>query len=117
MAYRYLPANDEEQVIVEKYFPAIKIEGNKGDELTIHYLGICLADDSEPILYEMIKSYSVKEKFGKTYLIIEGRTGDKKKIRISGFQASVEKIVNVFNNYYMRHLAAREHQEAKQVEE
>jgi Zn-dependent protease with chaperone function len=116
LAYRYLPANAEEEAHVVKHFPEVRLEDKKGRELVINFRGVKATEKEVDIEFEAIKSCSTKDSLGQHYLTINYRLDGKnanRTFRISGFGTPVPQVLETFNQYYGRHQVSRKYHESK----
>lgn len=119
LAYRYLPAGEQETAIVLKHFPCVEFEDKKGNKLSINYKHVHHSKWAEPILFEEMGKCAASESFGTKYLTIhytrDGKNADEK-FSLSGYKESAEALMEHFKNYYTRHLASREFQKEREQE-
>ncbi|MEM8947407.1 MAG: M48 family metallopeptidase [Planctomycetota bacterium] len=112
LTYRYLPENQEQMELVVKYFPARAFTGKK-NELDFDYEKVKLSSWAEPILWSRIKDCSMNDG---GVLEISSKNAKTKKIKTREFGAQAQEVVEVFNQYYTRYLAAREYKKKKEAE-
>ena len=115
LAYRYLPDNDMEKTIVEKYFPPVKISSRKDNyNITFDYEKISCSEWRDPIYYSNIKDPDVTESMMKEYIVFKLHKDSashkgKVKVCISKMREEPDKIIELFNLYYSRHNTAIEY--------
>lgn len=117
LAYRYWPANEQEEAIVLKHFPGVEFVDKKGNRLAINYKHVHFSKWSAPIGFDDVVKCTASESLGTKYLTIqyarEGKKADEK-FALSGFPEGAEAILEHFKQYYTRHLASREFQKERQ---
>ncbi len=115
LAYRYLPNDNHERAVVEKYFPSVKVKSkNETAHMVFDYEKITYSEWNGPVYYKSIKDVETTESMMKKYIIfaLEKNTPNHKskaKLCISKMQKSPNEIVDVFNLYYSRHMTAIEY--------
>ena len=115
LAYRYLPDNDTDKAIVEKYFPPVKISSKKGDyNIIFDYEKVSCSEWRDPVYYSNIKDPDVTESLMKEYIVFKLHKDSashkgKAKFCISKMTQESDKIIEVFNLYYNRHNTAIEY--------
>ena len=115
LAYRYLPSDNHERVIVEKYFPVVKILSKNGkSHITFDYEKISYSEWSSPVYYSNIKDSEVTEFMMKKYLVLKLEKDSpthkgKAKMCISKMEKDPTQIAEVLNLYYLRYATAIEY--------
>ncbi len=113
LPYRFLPETDEEKEIVRKAFPQVSFEGKDGT-LEIDYEKVAFDPWHDPIYYREISNCQLND--NNVLQISYERTGiQKESIKISRFaKPTQEEVLDAFNHYYTRYLAAVDYQQQKQ---
>lgn len=112
LAYRFLPETEDQIAIVLKLFPGRKFEGKKG-QVEFDYEKVSLSTWSDPIYWNKITGCTMNDN---TVLEIQSEGAKKQKIKTSEFGGSAQELIEVFNQYYTRYLAAKEYQSQKLAE-
>jgi Zn-dependent protease with chaperone function len=105
LPYRFLPASAEEQAVVETAFPALSFAAKDGT-LTIDYAKVHDSTWDEAIHFSNIANCTLEEQ---NRLLIQSEQGGKRKhlIAFKRFEKSLQReILDAFQRYYGRHLAA-----------
>ncbi|MEI7832563.1 MAG: M48 family metallopeptidase [bacterium] len=122
LAYRYEPANEEEQAIVLKYFPpvAFSLKGDK--RFLITYAGFLPAEDTELISWDRVYDLKYEDGMGSDILTItfneKAMVGLKtRKVKLPGIKKEREQFKAVLGKYWRRHQIMRKIQyEEKKAE-
>lgn len=114
LAYRFRPDGEEQQRVVEKYFPPVCFEGASGARIALDFAQVHHSEWPEPIPLDKIEECKGDESFGKNYLCITHRApGAGKSVTVklctSALPDGGSAFLDGFSNYYGRHLAAKEH--------
>ena len=104
LAWRYAPATEEERQIVEKHFPAARVETKSADgALEVNFARIHFSEWPSAIGYGDIKECSVRESFGRKFLTLKLTNGAKNvEIPLHRF-ANADEAVALFERYNARH--------------
>lgn len=110
LAYRYLPRNDEERALVEKFFPARSFVLKDGGELRLTYEGVRTAD-GQFVLFAELFSVTVDEGNFRhdlilNYLMDLKRDAKKIKLRALGNSAAQAQFKETFGRYWGRYQSA-----------
>lgn len=109
LAYRFLPANDQERAIVEKDFPLWQVDGKDG-LLTLDYEKVQHAPWPDAIYYREITNCQMTE-HGVLQIHYTRQGKHMKSIKTRRFTGTGEqRIADAFARYYGRYLAAAEYQ-------
>ncbi|MES2072774.1 MAG: M48 family metallopeptidase [Pseudomonadota bacterium] len=111
LAYRYEPANEEEQAIVLKYFPTIAFDLKKEQQIVISYAGVTPPGQDE-IPWDSVHKTKYEDGLGGDVLTIEhpekGFFGAKTtKIKLPGLGKQKEQFKAAFGHYWQRHQVMR----------
>ena len=114
LAWRLLPANEEEKRLVLARFPRAVFRDKKGREASVDFDRWQMPDWAEPILFKHIISLQVKNSWVGELLTIKHHTADSpKQIRTrckpGRFRGERGNLLAVFNRYYSRHKTAEAH--------
>lgn len=117
LAYRYLPSNDEERELVERFFPEVTFANKSGDVgVRMDYAGLRYEKWDSDLAWDEIKSVQLDDNtFGGqtlTLRLVDGKPT--MKIPLGKLQGSKE-VVPTFESYYGRAVAAKEYLESQQV--
>lgn len=118
LAYRYEPANEEEQALVLRYFPPVEFSLKEGKAIQVTYAGWILPDESEPVPWDRVATYEYEDGMMSDVLTIKhpekGMLGAKStKVKLPGIKKVREEFKNVSGHYWHRHQVMR-HQQALQ---
>lgn len=105
LPFRFLPSNEQEQAIVEKAFPLVRLEGWDG-ALVIDYEKVVHASWPDPILFQEIVNCEVEQQ-GKLLIHFNRGSNRTRFITLNRFQTP-EPPLEVFQRYYGRYLSAVE---------
>jgi hypothetical protein len=114
LAYRYLPANDNERAHVERFFPPVSIAG-KEQAIDIDCEQLRYGEWPSALPWSAITQMAVKEKTfrGKVLSVsIEGEGSTKtRELPLTKLAEPEEAVLAVIGRYYARARAAKEHNE------
>ena len=104
LAWRYAPATDEERQIVEKYFPAVRVESKKADaSLAIDFASVRFSEWDTAVGYGDIKECGIRESLGRKFLTLK-LAADKKKVEIPLHRfANSDGVMALFERYNARY--------------
>lgn len=116
LAYRYEPANEEEQALVLRYFPPVEFSLKEGKAIQVTYAGWILPDETEPVSWDRVATYEYEDGMMSDTLTIKhpekGMLGAKStKVKLPGIKKVREEFKNVSGHYWHRHQVMR-HQQA-----
>ena len=110
LAYRYLPANDEELAIVVEFFPEQTYQGKQGP-LVIDFEKMRYCKWPDSVLFEEITNLTLIEG---VLQINSGRNGKKtRNVPMRKFGKAQQEVLDAINRYFGRYMAARAYQESK----
>lgn len=120
LAYRYMPANEQEAAIVLKHFPGVEFIDKKGNKLVINHMHAHFSKwEGGAIAFDEMTECTSKDGISSKYIAIaytrDGNTYSDN-LPLSGFNQSAEELMEHFKNYYARHLASREFKKEKEAE-
>jgi hypothetical protein len=112
LAYRYLPQDDAERAIVEKYFPAQLFALKGGNALTVSCDGLMLPKEQKLVGWEEISNVEYEDGYLgdvlKLTLTEKGTFGHKtNKVKLAGIKAQREQVKAALGQYWHRHKVAR----------
>lgn len=114
LAFRYRPANDEERALVERFFPPCDFSDGKEYAVRITYEGLVIPRCDVPLLrFEHIVKATIENRSFVNELRLEYQlAGAKKtaKVNLRKLGKQAEAVNAVFNHYWLRDQAARQHQ-------
>ncbi|MCX6119746.1 MAG: M48 family metalloprotease, partial [Proteobacteria bacterium] len=107
LAYTYLPANDHEKLIVERYFPELIFAGSGSHRLKINYEFIHYNGWKEPVLLSNIQAISHSDQWFMDKLFLEQFDSIPKKqrvqaIKINKFSKQKAEIISKISLYHQR---------------
>ena len=111
LAWRLLPANEEETAHVLKHFPHAVFRRKDGREATLDFDRWRLPEWTEPIFFRDIAKLEVKDSWGKKRLTVTHRqVGKTKPVKTKCypglFKGEKGDLLAVFGHYYSRHKTA-----------
>jgi Zn-dependent protease with chaperone function len=109
LAYRYLPSNDEERVLVEKHFPKKTFQSKKENlGWRMSYLGL-ESFGGEQIFFRDVASAQVDDSTFSAGLTVVFKSGQKTKVKFNeiGDAKAVEEFKQLFANYWQRDSSAQ----------
>lgn len=112
LAYRYLPANDEERMLVEKFFPARTFALRRGRSVVVTFDAVALPAHDKTLAWDNVKNIGYEEGMLGDILTItlteKGVLGSKTvKTRLWGIRARRDELRTALGQYWYRHRAAR----------
>jgi hypothetical protein len=113
LAYRYEPANEQEQRHVEKHFPPLTFASKpEGAEVALDYAGLAASDWEAKVAFEQVKSAKLEERMFKKYLDLKlkdgGMWGGKRSVCLTKLEQP-DALIEAFNRYYARHQVMMQH--------
>lgn len=112
LPYRFLPETPEEQAVVEKVFPPMEFTSSEGT-FSIDFEKCHLATWPDAVHYREIRKCEVDE--NQLFKVAYEREGAQtRKIKLKIFSPHQQDVLNKFQQYYGRYLAAVEYQTFKQ---
>lgn len=117
LAYRYEPANAQEEQIVLKYFPPVTFELKKDQSIQITYAGIVQPKTGELLGWDMVKGLNYTDGYGSDTLTIthpeKKMIGNKTTaIKLPGIAKQRDQFKNTLGMYWERHQVMRAEQAA-----
>ena len=116
LAYRYEPANEEEEAVVVRHFPPVSFALAKGQRIDVTHRGLhATANASGGISWDDISGLALKDSnFGSSLVIThhdKGVLGARKtKLGLRGIGKQKAAFNAAVSRYWQRHLIMREHQ-------
>jgi Zn-dependent protease with chaperone function len=113
LAYRYLPANDEERAVVLRYFPDVRFDLRKAAHVDISFRGLSLPGDEQLLRWDDIKDFSYENGMGADVLTIrlneKGMLGAKtRKVKLPGISKRRDEFQHTLGLYWHRHQTMRQ---------
>ncbi len=110
LAYRYLPSNDVERALVERFFPEVRFEHKDGTVVVTH-AGVRLPTGAG-FAFRDVQTATVDDGNFSTQLVVKltkasGGT-ETVKVNLRGFKPNAEAFKQAFGGYWQRDQAARE---------
>ncbi len=114
LAYRYIPSNETEQELVEKFFPAIQRMAAKDRLVHFDYEKITYEDWDQPLYFREVESMSVENDWGARLDIVIRRDGKKQTIKIPlpKQQSDQQQLLGAIELYYARAATAIAYQQS-----
>jgi Zn-dependent protease with chaperone function len=110
LAYRYLPATDQERAHVLHYFPDVTFPTKNEGTVRVTYVGVTLAD-GEQIPFREVHSAKVEDGNFSTVMVITHGAGKKNsKVNLRHLKPKDEAFKQAFGSYWQRDQAARQNQ-------
>jgi Zn-dependent protease with chaperone function len=111
LAYRYLPANDEERAIVEAHFPPVSFALDLGRSLEVRYDGLALPD-KRYLNWDDVSAINYSDNYGDDVLVLTLRetdttTAGTSKVGLPNIKPQREQLKAVLGQYWYRHKVAR----------
>lgn len=108
LAYRYIPSNEAEQELVEKFFPRVEHTAGKDRPVNFDYEKVMYEDWEGPIYYREIESMSFENEWGARLDIVVKRDGKNKTIKLplSKSKEQQQEVLGTMQNYYARAASA-----------
>ncbi len=109
LAYRYLPANDEERAIVATHFPPMNFALDLGRSLEVRYDGLALPD-KRYLPWDDIRDLNYEDNYGDDVLVLtldDGAGTKKSKVALPNIKPQREELKAALGQYWYRHKAAR----------
>jgi Zn-dependent protease with chaperone function len=107
LAYRYLPATDEERALVVKHFPPRSFAYGDG-EIDLDHLGVTAPEWPEPLPFDHVTALQINERMLKRYLDFITRGGAERAVLLRRLKVPENEFIGAVARYHDRHLAARE---------
>jgi Zn-dependent protease with chaperone function len=118
LAYRYLPANAEEEAIVLKYFPTVVFQLKRGTALEVSYAGVSILKDADMnagkrLSWDTIVTlrYQNSALLGDRLIIGHPKRGlslNRTTVRLAGIGKEAKRLKSVLALYWQRHKVMRQ---------
>ncbi len=108
LAYRYLPATDEERRLVLRFFPDVSFGLKDGTSVRVTHVGLTLPDGQQ-LAFRDVQGAKVDDGNFSTQLVITHRGGTAK-VNLRHLQKQVEPFKQAFGAYWQRDQMARQSQ-------
>ncbi len=114
LAYRYIPSNEAEQELVEKFFPPITLTAAKDRPVHFDFEKLTYEDWDGPIYYREIESMTFENEWGARLDLVVKRNGKNKTIKLplSKKQNDQQEVMGTLENYYARAASAIAYQQS-----
>jgi Zn-dependent protease with chaperone function len=111
LAYRYLPRDDAERAIVEKYFP-VQVFALKRESLTVAYDGLLLPGEMKVLGWQDVSNIEYEDGYLgdvlKLTLTEKGTFGNKtNKVKLPGIKPQRDQLKSALGQYWHRNKVAR----------
>lgn len=119
LAYRYLPSNETEQEIVEKYFPPVERTAAKDRAVRLDFEKVVYEDWDQPLYYREVEGITLETEWGTRLDIAVKRDGKSKviKLPVSKKQNEMQELIGTLEQYYGRAATAIAYQASLQQED
>ena len=107
LAYRYLPATDEERRLVLRFFPEVSFPTKDGGAVRVTHVGLTLAD-GEQLAFRDIQAAKIDDGNFSTHLVLTVVGKKDVKVNLRQLQKQAEDFKQTFANYWQRDQAARQ---------
>jgi Zn-dependent protease with chaperone function len=112
LAYRYLPATDEERAIVLRFFPDVSFDLGKGERFGISYLGVQLPEETELVPWDQIAQLEYETGLGGDVLEIRFKKASPRpkklqKVKLRGISERRDQFQQTLWSYWQRHRTMR----------
>lgn len=112
LAYRYLPANDEERAVVLRYFPPLQFALRGGRHIGVAYDGIMLPEQAAPMPWDSVANLAYEDGMGGDVLKIthpeKGWLGPKTtSVKLPGIKKERAQLKAALGAYWQRHQIMR----------
>ena len=113
LAYRYLPATDEERAIVLRFFPDVSFELGKGERFGISYQGVHLPEETELVPWDQIAQLDYENGLGADVLEIRFKKASSRpkklqKVKLRGISNRRAQFQQTLGSYWHRHRTMRQ---------
>ncbi len=108
LAYRYLPANDEERRLVLRYFPDVSFGMKDGTAVRVSHVGLTLGDGTQVVFRDVQGAKIDDGNFSTTLIITWGPDKKTAKVNLKHLQAQAEPFKAAFASYWQRDQVARQ---------
>jgi Zn-dependent protease with chaperone function len=119
LAYRYLPANEEEEAVVTKYFPPVVFQTKHGKKIEISYSGVSITrggdiNSSKRLSWDDIVGIGYKKSRlrGDRLILVNPRRGlwifNRTTVRLRGIGDDAERLQTALVQYAHRHHVMRQ---------
>ena len=112
LAFRYLPATDDEREIVEKYFPAIELMGPHEKRVAFDFEQVAHEDWKHAVYYRDVRTAGIDwDKLRLELVVLKEGGVETLFIPLGREEQARQRLIEAFQNYFGRHQAAVEYQE------
>lgn len=114
LAYRYIPSNESEQELVEKFFPPVERTAAKDRAVRFDFEKVVYEDWDQPLYYREIEGITLETEWGTRLDIVVKRDGKSKTIKlpVSKKQNEQQELIGTMEQYYGRAATAIAYQES-----
>lgn len=114
LAYRYIPSNEQEQELVEKFFPPVTHTAAKDRPVAFDFEKVAYEDWDGPIYYREIESMTFENEWGARLDLVVKRNGKNKTIKLplSKKQNEQQEVISTLESYYGRAASAIAYQQS-----
>lgn len=118
LAYRFIPSNDTEQELVEKFFPPVERMAAKSRAVHFDFEKVVYEDWEQPLYYREIEGMTLETEWTTRLDIVVKRDGKSKTIKlpVSKKQGEMQELIGTMEQYYGRAATAIAYQASLQQE-
>ncbi|QDU73593.1 Protease HtpX [Bremerella volcania] len=119
LAYRYIPSNESEQELVEKFFPPVERTAAKDRPVRFDFEKVVYEDWDQPLFYREIEGITLETEWGTRLDITVKRDGKSKTIKlpVSKKQIEMNELIGTMEQYYGRAATAIAYQASLQQQD
>ncbi|WDI43926.1 M48 family metalloprotease [Bremerella sp. P1] len=119
LAYRYIPSNEAEQELVEKFFPPVERTAAKDRAVQFNFERVVYEDWDQPLYYREIEGITLETEWGTRLDIVVKRDGKSQTIKlpVSKKQNEMNELIGTMEQYYGRAATAIAYQASLQQED
>jgi Zn-dependent protease with chaperone function len=113
LAYRYLPATEEERAIVLRHFPDLSIALGEDERFAIQYAGVQLPGSDELVSWDDVDDFQYENGIGADVLSVKftrrsGREPKLRKVKLRGISGRRQEFQQSLGVYWHRHRVMRQ---------
>jgi len=113
LAYRFLPATDEERAVVLRYFPDTSFALDRGERFAIGYAGVHLPGSDELVSWDDVADLQYEDGMGADVLSVRfskhsERSPKLQKVKLRGISKRRQEFKETLGRYWHRHRTMRQ---------
>ena len=109
LAYRYLPATDEERALVEKFFPPISFDLKDGERVELNYERMVVpGKDGGTVMLATINDARIIDGTFSNHILVTYETTKQVKLQVKALGDHAQAFQNSFAGYWQRARAAQQ---------